>query len=105
MNIQNRYILSFLFILSTFLFSEECIVLNLNNDGSTGGGSKNKFIIKLIKDLSNVQIIPNKDLDIKVDFVESDAFSYLGVRRLKKLPISFPSTTNVSSAITGGKII
>lgn len=71
----------------------------------TGGGSKNKFIIKLIKDLSNVQIISNKDLDIKVDFVESDAFSYLGVRRLKNLPISFPSTTNVSSATTGGKII
>ena len=71
----------------------------------TGGGSKNKFIIKLIRDLSNVQIISNKVLDIKVDFVEADAFSYLGVRRLKNLPISFPGTTNVSSAITGGKII
>ena len=71
----------------------------------TGGGSKNRFIIKLIRDLSNVQIIPNKDLDIKVDFVEAEAFSYLGVRRLKNLPISFPGTTNVSSATTGGKII
>ena len=36
MNIQNRYILSFLFILSTFLFSEECIVLNPNNYGGCG---------------------------------------------------------------------
>ena len=36
MNIQNRYILSFLFILPTFLFSEECIVLNPNNYGGCG---------------------------------------------------------------------
>lgn len=71
----------------------------------TGGGSKNRFVIKLIKKLSGVEVAPSKVLDLKVDFIEADAFSYLGVRRLKNLPISFPSTTNVKKAITGGKII
>ena len=36
MNIQNRYILSFLLIITVFCFSEECTVLNPNNYGDCG---------------------------------------------------------------------
>ena len=38
------------------------------------------------------------------DFVEAQAFAYLAIRSLKKLPISFPGTTGVSHPRTGGKI-
>ena len=34
------------------------------------------------------------DYGIDGDFVESQAFAFLAVRSLKKLPISFPNTTN-----------
>ena len=37
-------------------------------------------------------------------FIESQAFAYLGIRRVKNLPISFPGTTGVKYPITGGKI-
>ena len=37
-------------------------------------------------------------------FIESQAFAYLGIRRVKNLPISFPGTTGVKNPITGGKI-
>ena len=37
-------------------------------------------------------------------FIESQAFAYLGIRRIKNLPISFPGTTGVKYPVTGGKI-
>jgi len=45
------------------------------------------------------------DFKIDGDFIESQAFAYLAVRSLYKKTISFPSTTNVKKAITGGEII
>ena len=38
------------------------------------------------------------------DFIEAQAFAYLAIRRIKKLPISFPGTTGVSYPVPGGKI-
>ena len=45
------------------------------------------------------------DYKINGDFVESQAFAFLAIRSYKKLPITFPSTTNCSKPCTGGKII
>lgn len=36
------------------------------------------------------------------DGMEAQAFAYLGVRRLKNLPITFPTTTGVKSPMAGG---
>ena len=36
------------------------------------------------------------------DAVEAEAWAYLGVRALKRLPITFPGTTGVAEAMTGG---
>jgi anhydro-N-acetylmuramic acid kinase len=38
------------------------------------------------------------------DGMEAQAFAYLAVRRLKDLPITFPSTTGVRTALPGGQI-
>jgi len=45
------------------------------------------------------------DYKVNGDFVESQAFAYLAVRSLKKLPISFPSTTGCKHPSLGGKYI
>ena len=50
-------------------------------------------------------LIRAKDLDIDEDFIEAQAFAYLGIRRIKKLPITYPQTTGVAKAIIGGKVI
>jgi len=38
------------------------------------------------------------------DAIEAEAFAFMAVRSLLKLPLSFPSTTGVSEAMTGGDL-
>ena len=72
-----------------------------------GGGRKNKVLIKKIEEnlprKFNLKYID--DYKIDGDFVESQAFAFLAVRSILKLPISFPSTTGCKSPCTGGEII
>ena len=74
-----------------------------------GGGRKNNFLIKCIKDyLSNqtnisLDIIDNYEYD--GDYIESQAFGYLAIRSFLNLPISFPKTTGCDKPIVGGKIV
>jgi len=69
-----------------------------------GGGRKNKFLVSIIKSYhKNIKLVD--DYGIDGDFVESQAFGYLAVRSLLKLPISFPKTTGCKKPTTGGVII
>lgn len=38
------------------------------------------------------------------DHFEAEAFAYLAVRSLRKLPLTFPGTTGVRQALTGGRL-
>ena len=71
----------------------------------SGGGSKNKYVIKLMKESFKGKLLTADYLNLDSDFIESQAFAYLGIRRMKNYPISFPSTTGVQYSVTGGKII
>ncbi len=69
-----------------------------------GGGRKNKYLIKKLKENSKrIQLID--EYGVNGDFIESQAFAYLAIRSLLKLPISFPKTTGCKEACTGGIII
>ena len=75
-----------------------------------GGGRKNKYLMSLLKDLSkrvirykNFEIIDKHNID--GDFIESQAFAFLAIRSLLKLPISFPETTGCTKPCTGGELI
>ncbi|MDA8584521.1 anhydro-N-acetylmuramic acid kinase [bacterium] len=72
-----------------------------------GGGRKNPVLLKKIK--KNISIDINLRLidEYKVDgdFIESQAFAFLAVRSVLKLPISFPNTTGCKMPCTGGKLI
>ena len=70
----------------------------------SGGGVKNKFILNLIKKNLGNRVISIDEIYGDSKFIESQAFAYLGIRRVKNLPISFPGTTGVKNPITGGKI-
>jgi anhydro-N-acetylmuramic acid kinase len=70
----------------------------------SGGGVKNKFILNLIKKNLGNRVISIDEIYGDAKFIESQAFAYLGIRRVKNLPISFPGTTGVKNPITGGKI-
>ena len=45
------------------------------------------------------------DYKIDGDFVESQAFAFLAIRSLIKLPISYPNTTGCKVPTVGGEII
>ena len=72
-----------------------------------GGGRKNHVLIEKIKKntLKNIVIQPIDDYGIDGDFVESQAFGFLALRSILKLPISFPETTGCKKPSTGGEII
>ena len=73
----------------------------------SGGGRKNKVLIKKIKEnLPNNILLKNiDDYCVNGDFIESQAFAFLSVRSYLKLPISFPGTTGCKLPCIGGELI
>ena len=72
-----------------------------------GGGRKNNLLIEKIKKNTSKNIVIQSvdDYGVDGDFVESQAFAFLAIRSLLKLPISFPETTGCSSPCTGGDLV
>ena len=74
------------------------------------GGRKNNFLVSRIKkktvtNKKNRAVKLIDSLGIDGDFVESQAFAFLAIRSILKLPISFPETTGCSRPSTGGDTI
>ena len=70
-----------------------------------GGGRKNSFLLERIKRKINSEIKLIDDLGMNGDFIESQAFAYLAIRSYLGLPISFPDTTGLKKASTGGILV
>ncbi len=73
----------------------------------SGGGRKNISLINLIKRklIKDIILKPIDDYGIDGDFVESQAFGFLSIRKLIGQPISFPNTTGCLSPTIGGTLI
>jgi len=66
-----------------------------------GGGRHNPAVMQAIGSrLKNVK--PVETLGWWGDAMEAQAFAYLAVRSLKKLPLTLPTTTGAVRAVTGG---
>jgi anhydro-N-acetylmuramic acid kinase len=70
----------------------------------TGGGYRNTYLIKRLKEKLNLEFINEKQLGIDFDFIESELIAYLSARSIYNLPITFPSTTGVFQPISGGSL-
>ena len=71
-----------------------------------GGGRKNDFLVKKINENLGIgsQLVNIDNYDFDGDFIESQAFGYLSIRRYLNLPISFPNTTRCKNETVGGVI-
>lgn len=67
----------------------------------TGGGRRNPALMQAIAErLKNVK--PVETLGWNGDALEAQAFAFLAIRSLHKLPLTLPTTTGTNKAVTGG---
>ena len=87
----------------------ECIASSLQECGGakelwlTGGGAEHPLLIQeLSKRLDGVKIRKVDELNLRSDSMEAECFAWLAVRCLKRLPISYPTTTGCHKPLSGG---
>lgn len=74
-----------------------------------GGGVHNIYLMERLQDVLiqkdyDCRIDSLQTLGIETDYIEAQGFAYMAVRSLIGLPITFPGTTGVPQALTGGKL-
>jgi len=70
-----------------------------------GGGTRNRTIMRMLEqELAPARVETADAVGWSSDALEAQAFGYLAVRSLKRLPITFPTTTGVPRPLTGGVV-
>lgn len=69
---------------------------------ASGGGRRNATLVDMIRQRVGGRVEPAEAYDIDGDSVEAEAWAFLAVRSRLGLPITFPGTTGVAKALTGG---
>ena len=70
-----------------------------------GGGRLNRIIMRDLADLAlrdKATVVSAEAAGLDGDAMEAEAWAYLAVRSLKRLPLTFPGTTGVTEPVTGG---
>ena len=70
----------------------------------SGGGRKNKTLIRELKKNCSCEILMIDEIDWDGDMLEANAFAFLAVRTLKGFPLTYPQTTGVRTPMLGGKV-
>jgi anhydro-N-acetylmuramic acid kinase len=72
----------------------------------SGGGTRNPTLMRMLAErLAPATVDSAAAVGWPADALEAQAFAYLAVRTLKRLPITFPSTTGVARPLTGGVVV
>ena len=70
----------------------------------TGGGRHNRLIMALLRARLGAAVDPVESVGWQGDALEAQAFGFLAVRALKRLPLTLPETTGVPVPTTGGTL-
>jgi anhydro-N-acetylmuramic acid kinase len=71
-----------------------------------GGGARNRTLVRMLAErLAPAALETAGEVGWSADALEAQAFAYLAVRRLRGLPVTFPTTTGVPRPMTGGVIV
>lgn len=69
-----------------------------------GGGRRNGFMMDALRESLEAPVDPVETVGWDGDAIEAQAFGYLALRSLAKLPLTFPGTTGVASPTSGGQL-
>jgi anhydro-N-acetylmuramic acid kinase len=67
-----------------------------------GGGARNGTLLRMLREALGAPVVTAEAFGWSSDAMEAQAFAYLAVRSQLGLPITFPGTTGVAKAMTGG---
>ncbi len=67
-----------------------------------GGGQHNDYMMAQLGEALDSPVMQADALGWNGDTMEAEAFGYLAVRSLRKLPLTFPRTTGVKAPLSGG---
>jgi anhydro-N-acetylmuramic acid kinase len=70
----------------------------------TGGGRHNPSLMAALARLLGVPVRPVEAVGWDGDALEAQAFAYLAIRSLRRLPLSLPTTTGVPRPMHGGRL-
>ena len=70
----------------------------------TGGGRHNPALLEALGRRLSVAVRPVETVGWDGDAIEAQAFAYLAVRSLERLPLSLPTTTGVPHPTCGGRL-
>ncbi len=70
-----------------------------------GGGRKNKDLMARIARACALPLVTAEAVGWRGDLIEAEAFAFLAARTAKGLPISWPGTTGVKQAMSGGRVV
>jgi len=68
----------------------------------SGGGRRNKTLMSMLAARVDAAVAPVEATGHDGDAIEAEAWAYLAVRALKRLPITYPGTTGAPRPMTGG---
>ncbi|MCV6547047.1 MAG: anhydro-N-acetylmuramic acid kinase [Cohaesibacter sp.] len=70
-----------------------------------GGGQHNPVMVGQLQGALECEVKRADELGFDGDAIEAQAFAYLAVRSLRNLPLTFPGTTGVREAMSGGVLV
>jgi 1,6-anhydro-N-acetylmuramate kinase len=69
-----------------------------------GRGAPNQDLVDALRGMVAEPVFLAQEMGWSADHLEAEAFAYLAVRSLRRLPLSFPGTTGVKQPTTGGRL-
>ncbi|BAT60852.1 anhydro-N-acetylmuramic acid kinase [Variibacter gotjawalensis] len=71
-----------------------------------GGGALNPTLMRMLSTrVAPARVETAADVGWSVEAMEAQAFAFLAVRALSGIPLTFPGTTGVAAALTGGVVV
>ena len=92
------------FTIETIMTSIKLLPKKIKSILITGGGCRNAYLMKRLKDKLKLKVYKETQLGINFDYIEAELIAYLSARSIYELPYTFPSTTGVSKPSSGGKL-